>query len=151
MTHLAHAFQLRVVFEVLGVMLAFWLGLLLALVLARPKGLSAREALQLLPDTWLLLRRLAKDPTLARGVRVRLYLLLVYLALPFDLVPDFIPVIGHLDDVIVALLVLRSVVRAAGSEALGRHWPGTSLGLTALWKLAALPGGPPATAAPRDP
>jgi len=69
----------------------------------------------------------------------RLVLLLGYLALPFDLIPDFIPVLGHIDDVILILVALRSVVRQAGPEAVRRHWPGTSAGLAALWAAAGLP------------
>lgn len=74
-----------------------------------------------------------------RGVRVRLWLLLAYLALPVDLVPDFIPVLGYADDAIVVVLVLRSVVRRAGPDAVARHWPGTAEGLAALRQVARLP------------
>jgi uncharacterized membrane protein YkvA (DUF1232 family) len=98
-----------------------------------------REILRLLPDVLRLLRRLAGDSTLPRGVRVRLWLLLAYLALPIDLVPDFIPVLGYADDAIVVALVLRSVIRRAGPDAMDRHWPGTPEGLTALRRLARLP------------
>ena len=70
---------------------------------------------------------------------LRLWLLLAYLALPIDLVPDFIPMLGYADDAIVVAIVLRSVVRRAGADALTRHWPGTRDGLTALRRLARLP------------
>ncbi len=120
-----------------------WLVLAVALLIARPKGMPVVEALRVLPDTLRLLKRLAGDTTLPRGVRVRLALLLGYLALPFDLIPDFLPVIGQLDDVIVAVLVLRSVVRAAGAHPVANHWPGTDAGLAVLWRIAALPGAPP--------
>jgi uncharacterized membrane protein YkvA (DUF1232 family) len=56
--------------------------------------------------------------------------------LPFDLVPDFIPVAGYADDVLLVAWVLRSVVRAAGPEALDRHWPGTPEGLVVVRRLA---------------
>jgi uncharacterized membrane protein YkvA (DUF1232 family) len=68
-------------------------------------------------------------------VRVRLWLLLGYLAMPIDLVPDVIPVIGYADDAIVVALVLRSVVRRAGPDAVVRHWPGTPDGLAAVQRL----------------
>lgn len=116
-----------------------WLALVAALVLARPRGALLAEALRLLPDTLRLLHRLAVDPALPRGVKVRLWLLFAYLALPFDLVPDFIPVLGHADDAILVALVLRAVVRKAGPGAIRRHWPGTPDGLAALWRLAGLP------------
>lgn len=98
-----------------------------------------RDLLRLVPDVVGLLRRLAADPTLPRGVRVRLTLLVAYLVLPIDLVPDFIPVVGYADDAIVVVLALRSVVRAAGPQALDRHWRGTAEGLGAVKRLAGLP------------
>lgn len=121
---------------------AIWAVLVVALVVSRPRGTSLSDALRLLPDTLGLLRRLATDKALDRGARVRLWLLFAYLALPFDIVPDFIPVIGHADDVIIVCLVLRSVVRRAGAAAVRRNWPGTPEGLAALWRIAGLPGTP---------
>jgi uncharacterized membrane protein YkvA (DUF1232 family) len=116
-----------------------WVMLVVALWLARPGELTAREALRVLPDLVRLLRRMAGDRSLPRGVRVRLWLLLGYLLLPVDLVPDVIPVVGYADDVVVVALALRSVVRAAGPEALVRHWPGTPEGLAVVRRLAGLP------------
>jgi uncharacterized membrane protein YkvA (DUF1232 family) len=104
-----------------------------------------RDALRLLPDLVRLLRRLAADPTLPRGVRVRVVLLGLYLAVPTDLVPDFIPVVGYADDVVVVILVLRSVTRRAGPQALDCHWPGTPEGLHTLRTLAGLAHEPPLT------
>lgn len=75
-----------------------------------------------------LLPRLAADRSLPRAVRVRLALLLAYLACPIDLVPDFLPVVGYADDAIIVSAVLRSVVRHAGVRAIERHWPGTQDG-----------------------
>ncbi|MBW8710574.1 MAG: DUF1232 domain-containing protein, partial [Mycobacterium sp.] len=74
------------------------------------------------------------------GVRIRLALLLVYLALPIDLIPDFVPVLGYADDAIIVALVLRSVTRSAGADALAKLWPGTPEGLTALKRLCRLNG-----------
>jgi uncharacterized membrane protein YkvA (DUF1232 family) len=79
--------------------------------------------------------RLARDPSLPRGVRVRLGLLLGYLALPVDIVPDFVPVIGFADDAIVVAVVLRSVIRRSGPDAVVRHWPGTPQGLATVLAL----------------
>ena len=129
------------VIAVVGGVLLLWLALLAALWLARPEEIRAREALRLLPDLVRLLRRLAADGSLPRGVRVRLWLLLGYLLMPIDLVPDFIPVIGYADDAVVVALALRSVTRRAGPEALDRHWPGTPEGLAAVRRLAGLPTG----------
>jgi uncharacterized membrane protein YkvA (DUF1232 family) len=121
-------------------LLACWLVLVAALWVARPDDLRLRELLRLLPDVLRLVRRLAGDGDLPRGVRVRLWLLLGYLALPLDLVPDFVPVLGYADDAVVVALTLRSVVRRAGPEAVVRHWPGTPEGLAALRRVTRLPG-----------
>jgi uncharacterized membrane protein YkvA (DUF1232 family) len=117
--------------------------LLGALLVARPKGNLLGETLCLLPDLLRLLRRLAADRGVPRAARVRLWLLLGYLAIPIDLVPDFVPVLGYADDAIVVSLVLRSVVRCAGAPVIRRHWPGTDNGLAALGRLTGLPLGQP--------
>jgi uncharacterized membrane protein YkvA (DUF1232 family) len=105
-----------------------WLTLVIGLVIARPQRGLLREALRLLPDVLRLVRRLAADKTLPRGVRLRLGLLLAYLACPIDLIPDFIPVLGYADDAIIVTAVLRSVVRRTGIDAVRAHWPGTDDG-----------------------
>lgn len=127
-----------VVAGIAGGLLLLWTALIVALWVGRPDELRIRDALRLLPDVVRLLRRLAADRTLARGVRIKLWLLLVYLALPFDLVPDFIPVIGYADDAVIVALALRSVTRSAGPAALDRHWPGSPDGLAAVRRLAGL-------------
>lgn len=125
----------------IGGLLLLWLALVVILVVAgRRRGEPARlrEALRLLPDVVRLLRRLAADPDVPRGVRVRLVAAALYLTFPVDLVPDFIPVAGYADDVIVVALVLRSVARRAGVDAIDRHWPGTPAGLRVLKRVAGL-------------
>ncbi|WP_306323714.1 MULTISPECIES: YkvA family protein [unclassified Streptomyces] len=119
-------------------LLVAWLALLAALILVRPKGALFGEAVRLLPDLLRLLKRLAGDRGLPRGVRVRLALLMVYLASPIDLIPDFLPVIGYADDAIVVAFVLRGVVRRAGIDAVRAHWTGTDDGFAALARLAGL-------------
>ncbi|MEV7398474.1 DUF1232 domain-containing protein [Aeromicrobium sp. NPDC092404] len=106
-----------------------WLVMLAVLWRAKPDDLTLRDAVRLVPDLLRLLKGLAGDRTLPRGIRIRLVLLIGYLAMPVDLVPDFIPVLGYADDVVVVAIVLRSVVRRAGPDALERHWPGTPEGL----------------------
>ena len=115
-----------------------YLGLLGALLAARPKGNLLGQAVRLLPDVLRLLRRLAADSNVPRTARLRLSLLLGYLAIPFDLVPDFVPVLGYADDAIIVSLVLRSVVRQAGAPLVRSHWPGTDDGLAALGRLTGL-------------
>ncbi|RSM78708.1 DUF1232 domain-containing protein [Kibdelosporangium aridum] len=119
-------------------LLLAWVALAVTLVIVRPRGGLLREALRLLPDVLRLVRRLAGDKTLPRGVRIRLGLLLAYLAMPIDLIPDFIPVLGYADDAIIVTAVLRSVVRRAGIDAVRRHWPGTDDGFAALQRLTRL-------------
>jgi uncharacterized membrane protein YkvA (DUF1232 family) len=128
----------RPVALVVGSLVLLWLLLLALLWRSRPDELTARGALRLLPDVLRLVRRLAADSSLPRAARVRLWLLLVYLVSPIDLVPDFVPVLGYADDVVVVAWALRSVVRRAGREALTRHWPGEPGGLAVVGRLAGL-------------
>ncbi|MGY1705012.1 YkvA family protein [Geodermatophilus sp. SYSU D00697] len=121
---------------VAGGLLVLWAALLLVLWRTRPPDLTVREALRLLPDLVRLVRRLAADRSLPRGVRLRLWLLLAYLLSPIDLVPDVVPVLGYADDVVVVALALRAVVRAAGAPALARAWPGGPAGLAVVQRLA---------------
>jgi len=116
----------------LGVAVLSYLALLVALLLARPRGIDLRAVTRLLPDLARLVSRVARDRTAPRGVRVRLWLLLAYLLCPIDLVPDVVPVIGWADDVILVLLAIRSLVRRGGPELLERHWPGDPAGLALL-------------------
>lgn len=131
----------RVVVATAGGLVLAWLALVVALLVgSRRYGGRAglREAVRLVPDVVRLLRRLAADPLLPRRVRWTLGLLLGYLVLPVDLVPDVVPVVGYLDDAVAVALALRAVVRRAGPEALTRHWPGTPEGLRAVRALAGL-------------
>lgn len=121
-----------------GALLVAWIVLIVVLAIARPRKGLLREAIRLLPDVLRLVRRLAADKSLPRGVRVRLALLLVYLASPIDLIPDFIPVLGYADDAIIVTAVLRSVVRRAGLDTVRSHWPGTDDGFAALTRLTGL-------------
>ena len=125
-------------FSVGGAIAASWLALIVALVVIRPKGNLLRESLRILPDLIRLFKNLTTDVTLPRGVRTRLGLLMAYLALPIDLIPDFIPVLGYADDAIVAVAVLRSVVHRVGLERLRGQWPGSPDGFVALCRIAGL-------------
>jgi uncharacterized membrane protein YkvA (DUF1232 family) len=87
---------------------------------------DARALGGFIPDCLVLVRRLMRDPRVPRRRKLLLGLLVAYLASPIDLVPDFIPVAGHLDDAIVAAVVLRAVLRSGGGELVREHWPGNS-------------------------
>jgi uncharacterized membrane protein YkvA (DUF1232 family) len=127
---------LRVVVAVVGGLLLSWLLLLGVLAVVRPDGSTLSDAARLLPDLVRLVRRLVRDPDVPRAARVTLWLLLGYLLMPFDLVPDFIPVLGWADDVVIVALALRRVVRSAGVEAVDRHWRGSDAGLVIVHRLA---------------
>jgi uncharacterized membrane protein YkvA (DUF1232 family) len=125
---------------IVGGLVVVWAALVVVLWMTKPGDYDLKDALRLLPDLIRMIKRLAADPATPRGVRIRLLLLLGYLALPFDLIPDFVPVLGYADDAIVVALVLRSATRSAGPDALAKHWPGTPEGLAALNRLCRLNG-----------
>jgi uncharacterized membrane protein YkvA (DUF1232 family) len=128
---------LDLVIAIAVAIVVLWLALVLLLLVLRPSGVDLAAVRRFVPDVLRLVRDLAKDTSLPRGVRTRLLLLLAYLVSPLDLVPDFIPVLGYADDVIVVAVVLRSVIRRAGPAALDRHWRGTPEGLRIIRRLAA--------------
>jgi uncharacterized membrane protein YkvA (DUF1232 family) len=107
----------------------------LALVVAGRRA-HARALAGFVPDCARLFKRLARDPRVARRHKVALVLVTAYLVMPIDLVPDFIPVAGQLDDAILVALVLRSVVRAAGPELVSEHWPGPPSSLAVVLRMA---------------
>jgi len=123
---------------VLCAVLVLWLALIIALITLRPRELNATAALRLLPDVIRLVSRMARDEALPLAPRVWLYLLLGYLLLPVDLMPDFIPILGFADDAIITAIVLRYAVRTCGQEAVRRHWPGSPDGLAAVLVLAGM-------------
>ena len=85
---------------------------------------DARALAGFIPDCVVLFRRLLGDDRVDGWRKALLVLLLVYLASPIDLVPDFIPVAGQLDDLILVAIVLRSVLRGGGARLVREHWPG---------------------------
>lgn len=119
----------------LGVVVAAWLLLILALVLGGRRA-EAAAAARFVPDCVVLFRRLVGDPRVPRSRKVVLVAMLGYLALPLDIVPDFIPVAGQLDDAILVVAVLRHVLRGAGPELLTEHWPGPAESRAVLARLA---------------
>jgi uncharacterized membrane protein YkvA (DUF1232 family) len=102
------------------------------------KGGSAGQMVRLLPDTLRLLRDLARSRTLPRAARSRLYLALAYNAQPINLIPDFIPVLGLVDNAVITLWALRSAVRLAGRETVVSRWRGSPEALALLCRLARL-------------
>jgi uncharacterized membrane protein YkvA (DUF1232 family) len=127
--------------SVAAALLLVWIVLVAFLWRSGRGGAGLSEAARLLPDLLRLVSRLARDRTLPRGIRLRLWLVLAYLASPLDLIPDFVPVVGYADDAIIVAFALRSVVRAAGPDALDRHWPGSPAGLGIVRRLAGVGSG----------
>ncbi|HWT25630.1 MAG TPA: YkvA family protein [Solirubrobacteraceae bacterium] len=118
-----------------AVLLALYGAFLCALLLAG-RDADARALVRFVPDCAVLARRLLQDRRVRRSRKLLLAGLLAYLAMPFDLVPDFVPVAGVLDDALVVALALRSVLRAAGPAALLEHWPGPEPSLRVVQRLA---------------
>ena len=108
---------------------------MLALVLAGRRE-SARALAGFIPDCVVLCGRLLRDPRVPRRKKLLLVALAGYLGLPFDLVPDFIPIAGQLDDAIIVGLALRAILGGAGNELLAEHWPGPANSLAFVERLA---------------
>src|SRR3954447_7935255 len=98
---------------------------------------DARALAGFIPDCIVLFRRLLADPRMPRRYRFVVVALLGYLALPFDVIPDFIPVAGQLDDAVVVALALRAILRAGAPGMIEEHWPGPRSSLALIMKLAA--------------
>ena len=99
-------------------------GAFLGWLVVRGRRGDARALLTLIPDCIVLVSRLVGDPRVGRRRKLLLLALVGYLALPFDLVPDFIPIAGQLDDAIIVALILRRFVRSGGEELIRELWPG---------------------------
>jgi uncharacterized membrane protein YkvA (DUF1232 family) len=117
-----------------GCILVVYSAVVVALIVAG-RGRDARDVARFIPDCIVLVRRLFGEPRVHRRQKLLLGALVGYLALPIDLVPDFIPVAGHIDDLLVVVLALRVVLRASGSELLREHWPGPESSLAVVQRL----------------
>jgi uncharacterized membrane protein YkvA (DUF1232 family) len=119
----------------LGVVVTVWAVLVIWLVGVGRRE-DARALATIIPDCIVLVTRLARDPRVPRRRKLLLFALVGYLALPFDLVPDFIPVAGQLDDAIVVALVLHHLVRAGGEPLIRELWPGPERSLALILRVA---------------
>jgi len=125
----------------LAVTLLVYAAVVVALILAGRRE-SARAVALFIPDCVLLFKRLLSDPRVSRWRKLAVAAAVAYLLMPIDLVPDFIPVAGQLDDAIVAALALRVALRAGGPALMAEHWTGSREGLALLSRVAY--GGPAA-------
>ena len=126
----------------LGIVLAVYAAFIAWLVI-RGRREDARAFATFIPDCIVLVTRLARDPRVSRRRKLLLIGLVGYLALPFDLVPDFIPVAGQLDDAIIVALVLRHFIRAGGEPMMHELWPGPEQSLALILRLARPRGSQP--------
>ena len=111
-------------------------GVFIAALLALGRRQDARAWAGFVPDCVVLFKRLLGDSRLSRGRKLLIAALVGYLALPFDFVPDFIPIAGQLDDAVFVAIVLRLVLRGAGPGLVREHWPGPPTSLALLLRLA---------------
>lgn len=111
--------------------------LVVASVLA-PRDLPKQALLRLYPDLLRLMVSLCRDPRVGRRVRWRLFVAVVYDAQPFNLIPDFVPVIGLADNVVVTAWAIRSALRTSGRDVVLSHWHGTAASFVLVCKLCSL-------------
>jgi uncharacterized membrane protein YkvA (DUF1232 family) len=100
-----------------------------------------RALARFVPDCVVLFRRLLRDPRVPRSTKAMLVPAIAYLASPIDLIPDFIPVVGYLDDAVVLAWAMRQIVRAAGPVVVREHWPGPARSLATVLRLATMERG----------
>ena len=111
--------------------------LLVGLLLVSGRRTQARALAGFVPDCVVLLRRLRQSGDLGTRQRWLIAAAIGYLAMPFDLIPDVLPILGQLDDALVLALVLRSVLRSAGPDVISAQWPGPEASLRVVLGLAA--------------
>jgi uncharacterized membrane protein YkvA (DUF1232 family) len=121
------------------VVLAAWALLVIWVWRSSRSRATVVDAVRLLPDLLRLAAGLARDPATPRSCRIALAGLAVWIASPIDLIPEFVPVAGPLDDIVVAAIVLRWVGRRVGEDALRAHWPGTTDGFGLVLRLLGRP------------
>ena len=119
----------------LGVFVVLWV-LFLVVLVASGRRAEARALVRFIPDCLVLLRRILAEEEVSGRMKVLLVFTVAYLAFPIDVVPDFIPILGHLDDALLLYWTLRSLVRQVPPERLAELWPGPNESLAAVEKVA---------------
>jgi uncharacterized membrane protein YkvA (DUF1232 family) len=126
---------LDILLAVVAALIALWMAFLVLFWLARPKGVPARAVIATVPDLLRLLRSLVADPAVPLDVRIVLVALVAWIVSPIDLIPEFIPGLGPIDDVVVAVAALRYVRRRVGLPALRERWTGSPEGFAVVVRL----------------
>ena len=120
----------------MAVVLLLYAAFVVYLVLAG-RTATARAVARVVPDCIVLSRRLLRDPRVPRRKKIALAALSAYLLVPVDIVPDFIPVAGYLDDAVIVALVMRYVLKGSAPDLIAGHWPGPQETLDFVLRLAA--------------
>ena len=120
----------------LGVVLLLVYATVVLVLVALGRGADARALARFVPDCVVLFKRLLADPRVEWWRKALLVVVIVYLASPIDLVPDFIPVAGQLDDAILVVIALRVLLRGSGPRLLAEHWPGPRQSLLVILRFA---------------
>ena len=114
---------------------ALYIVFILGLIVAGKK-VAARALAGIIPDCVVLFKNLLKDRQVPARYKLLLGILLGYLISPLDLVPEFIPIVGQLDDAIVVALVLRVIIKGTDTQTVKRNWKGPESSLKFIFKLA---------------
>jgi len=123
----------------LAILFGLYLAAVIALLIAGRRE-NARALAGFVPDCVVLISRLVRDPCVSRRRSVLLGALLLYFASPIDLIPDFIPGLGQLDDAVLLVVALRLLMRGCDRATIERHWPGPSGSLEAVLRLSGTAG-----------
>ena len=123
---------MEVLIEIAVGLILVWILLVALLWILRPRDARLADLIRIVPDVLRLARSLIGDRSVPLGVRAALVGMVAWVVNPLDLIPEFILILGPLDDVVVAVLVLRYVRRRLGDDQLSRRWPGTPQGYVLL-------------------
>ncbi len=127
--------MLRITVIGLGILLATWLVLVLILVALGHRS-RAKELALLVPNLALLFKGLLAEPRVPRCSKVLLLVGIGWIASPIDLIPEFVPFLGPLDDAVVAAVVLKHILKTAGAEVIREHWRGSDATLDTILRLS---------------
>jgi uncharacterized membrane protein YkvA (DUF1232 family) len=127
--------DLGILLGIVGALVVLWVVLLALFLGLRPRGAAVREILGIVPDVLRLLRSVIGDRSAPLDVRLVLIGLVAWIVSPIDLIPEFIPVLGPMDDVVVAIVAMRYMRRRVGVEDLRRRWAGADAGFALLLRV----------------
>lgn len=132
---------MRALILVVAVVLATWLAVVGVFVLAG-RRILARQIASLLPNLVILFKGLLRDPRVPASSKLLLVLGIAWILSPIDLIPEFIPFVGPLDDAVIAALIVRRIIRVSGRDVLTDHWRGDSTTLDRMLRWAGSPRSP---------